>query len=269
MAGTLRAAAVESPEAETRWILASVTGSTPAALSTGGDMDEAAAARALELARRRAAGEPLQYVTGATGFRSIEVHVGPGVFIPRPETETVVEHVLARLPHGGIAVDVGTGSGAIALSIKAERPDAVVWATESSPAALAWAERNRDRLGLDVELAPGDLFSALPPFLDGRIDVVVANPPYIAPEEAPDLPADVVDHEPHEALFAPRHGLAVVTRLVEETPRLLAPQGWLVVEIAASQGEAILALLARVGYRGASVERDLAGRPRVALGQRP
>ena len=226
-------------------------------------MDAAAAARLDELVARRAAGEPLQYVTGVAGFRHLEVAVGPGVFIPRPETELVAELAMERLPRGGTIVDVGTGSGAIALSIADERPDARIWGTEASADALRWAEKNRAALGLDVTFVHGDLLDALPPELAGRVDVVVANPPYVPERDRASLPRDVVEHEPALALFGSNDGLSVIRRLAASARRWLRAGGGLVVELGAGQTADVTTLLAAAGYRDIAGHRDLTGRERT------
>jgi release factor glutamine methyltransferase len=195
--------------------------------------------------------------------------VGPGVFIPRPETELVAERAMERLPKGGMLVDIGTGSGAIALSVAHERPDARVLATESSSEALLWAEKNRATLDLPVELIGCDLFEGLPEVLAGRFDVVVANPPYIDVGKAGVLPRDVVDHEPSSALFAGERGLDVTIRLADAAHRWLKPRGWLVLEIGSDQAQQVSALLGAAGYENVSVSRDLAGHDRIAQAQRP
>lgn len=222
-----------------------------------------------ELVRRRLAGEPLQYVLGTAAFRRLELKVGPGVFIPRPETELVAERAMVRLPHGGVLVDLCTGSGAIALSVADERGDARVIASELSPTASQWATSNRDSLGLRVELCQGDLFAALPADLAGRVDVVVSNPPYVDPDERPSLPRDVADHEPEEALFAPATGTSVIARIVAGAPEWLAPGGWLVLEIGETQGDAVRAILDTGGFRGVSIAPDFTGRDRIAEGRWP
>jgi release factor glutamine methyltransferase len=253
---------------EARWIVqAALRGRGRDALATTGVPPEALA-RADELARRRASGEPLQYVTGTAGFRYLELEVGPGVFIPRPETELVAERAMEHLPEGGIAVELGTGSGAIALSMASERPDARVLATESSKTALAYARANRKRLSAEVELLACDLFSGLPPGLRGEVDVVVSNPPYVPVAERGLLPRDVVCHEPHEALFAPEEGLGVICRIAGEARRWLRPGGWLVLEIGDRQGARVRSLLSAAGYGDVDVARDLGGRERIAEGRR-
>jgi release factor glutamine methyltransferase len=258
----------ESPETEARWLLQEVAGHSSSQVLSRAEIDEDSAREALSLAARRAGGEPLQYVIGVAHFRYLDVAVGPGVLVPRPETELVVERAMELLPRGGVAVDVGTGSGAIALAMKQERPDARVWATESSAAALAWAERNRSATGLEVELIRCDLLSGLPEELRHVIDVVVSNPPYVAPEERALLPRDVRDHEPEEALIAPEDALSVIERLAEDARSWLRAHGWLVSEIGETLGPRVTALLADLGYEEVSVRPDLAGRDRIASARR-
>jgi release factor glutamine methyltransferase len=219
-----------------------------------------------ELVRRRLAGEPLQYLTGVAGFRYLELQVGPGVLIPRPETEVVAQWAIDLLPAGGIAIDVGTGSGAIALAIAHERRDARVLATDVSPDALVWAERNRAALGLEVELVRGDLFEGVSSEWKGRIDVVVSNPPYVAYEERDSLPSDVRDHEPEVALFSPGEGVAVIARLAEEARSWLQPGGHLVLEIAPMRVDEVTDALA--AYEDVMIQPDLTGRARVAVARR-
>jgi release factor glutamine methyltransferase len=234
----------------------------------GADIDAADVARVLDLARRRVEGIPLQYLTGVAAFRHLELKVGPGVLIPRPETEIVTERGLARLPSGGVIVDVGTGSGAVALSIAHERPDATVLATERAPDAFRWACRNRDELGLAVEIVRGDLLERIPPAHRGAVDVVVSNPPYIGESERQLLAPTVVEHEPHEALFAGERGLSVIERLVDEARAWLGAGGWLVMEIAPHQSDEVRALLEARGYEDVTIGSDLARRDRVAEGRR-
>lgn len=191
------------------------------------------------------------------------------MFIPRPETELVAERSMARLPEGGVLVDLCTGSGAIALSVADERPDARVIASELSPAASQWASSNRDSLGLRVDVYQGDLFEALPADLAGRVDVVVSNPPYVDPGERASLPRDVVDHEPSEALFAPREGTSVIARIAAEVRSWLRPGGWLVLEIGETQGDAVGEILRTSGFAGVEIAPDLAGRDRIAEGRWP
>jgi release factor glutamine methyltransferase len=264
----LEAAGVVFAESEARWLLEAATGFKPTALLLDAtQIDDATEQRTLELAGRRANGEPLQYVTGIAGFRHLELAVGPGVFIPRPETELVAERAMDRLPPGGTLVDIGTGSGAIALAIAHERSDARVIATDAYDSALAWAEKNRDALGLSVELIPCDLLTGLPEELRGEIDVVVCNPPYVPDGDRGVLAPDVVRHEPHEALFAGADGLDLIRRVADQARAWLRRGGWLVLEIGYDHADAVTKTLKGLGYRRASVARDLAGRNRIAEGR--
>jgi release factor glutamine methyltransferase len=263
----LESSGVVFAQQEVRWLLEAATGSRSTQL-IGEELDERTVEEVLELARRRATGEPLQYITGVAGFRHLELAVGPGVLIPRPETEMVVERALEHLPKEGIAVDVGTGSGAIALSIAYERPDVRVLATEISAEALMWAERNRAALGLQVEFIECDLLEGLPADLRGRVDLVVANPPYVPDEHARILPRDVIGHEPNVALFGGTDGLVIVRALASSARDWLKPRGWLVLEMASGAGAAVARGLGELGYSEISAGLDLAGRERVAEGRR-
>ena len=209
---------------------------------------------------QRCHGVPLQYLTGEQQFFDLVLGVAPGVFVPRPETEVLVERALEVLPEGGTAVDVGTGTGAVALAIKRFRPGASVWATDVSEEAVRVARANASRHDLGVEVIHGDLFSALPAHLRGAVELVVSNPPYVTREEYETLPAEV-RAEPYEALVGTTE---VTRRLVEEAPAWLAPGGWLVLEIGAARGEEVRALVSE-RFGRVEVLPDLAGRDRVVL----
>jgi release factor glutamine methyltransferase len=265
---TLEEAGIESAEGEARWLLEAATGERSAdRFLRKEELPAPVVELALELTGRRASGEPLQYVTGVAGFRRLELAVGPGVLIPRPETEIVAEQAMHRLPSGGTIVDVGTGSGAIALSVADERRDARVYATEISEAALGWARRNCSNLQLNIGLVRGDLFDGLPRDLAGKVDVVVSNPPYVAVSDADTLPPEVVDHEPDEALFAGTEGLHVIADIAARARAWLRTGGWLVLEMGFDQSEAVLQLLADGGYEEVAAHPDLAGHLRVAEGR--
>jgi release factor glutamine methyltransferase len=214
----------------------------------------------------RAAGEPLQYVLGSWGFRTLDVFVDGRVLIPRPETEVVVEHALSLIDEVGarVVVDLGTGSGAIALSLAVERPGLAVWATDVSRDALDVARANLAGIGraaARVRLAEGDWFDALPSELAGTIDVVVANPPYVGERE--ELPADVAGWEPRDALIAGPSGLEAVAAILAAAPAWLAPGGGVVLEIGETQHARVLELAEAFGR--ADVRPDLAGRPRALV----
>jgi release factor glutamine methyltransferase len=217
---------------------------------------------------RIGAGEPLQYVLGRWSFRSLELDVDPRVLIPRPETEVLVEAALAECDRLGAttAVDLGTGSGAIALSLLVERPGLEVWASELSPGALDVARANLARLGPAAargQVVAGSWFEALPARLRGRVDVVVSNPPYVAEPEVPDLPADVREWEPRQALVSGRSGLDDLATIVEEAPRWLARPGALLCEMAPHQAGAVAERARAAGFTSVSTWPDLAGRDRV------
>lgn len=264
MRGLLEDRGIESSGREAEWLIEAVTGMDPTAIAIDrSSVDAEVEERALELVRRRIAGEPLQYLTGVAGFRRLDLAVGPGVLIPRPETEIVVERAMALLGYGGTVVDVGTGSGAIAFAIADERPDARVMATEASAEAMSWAVKNQASLDLDVELILCDLMSGLPAELRGEIDVVVANPPYVASSEEGSLPPEVVDHEPHDALFGGEDGLAVLRPLSRQARSWLRSEGCLVLEIGLGQDPNVTSLLRELGYVDVIVSEDLAGKARV------
>ena len=221
------------------------------------------AERVDELVARRARREPLQYVLGEWGFRRLVLAVDRRALIPRPETEIVVERCLALL--AGVAspsvLDVGTGSGAIALAIADELPAARVIGIDVSADALALAEENRRRTGLTLELRLHDLFRGLP---DSGWDLIVSNPPYVEPKELAGLAPEVLDWEPEIALVARGQTEA----LVRDAARVLAPGGVLVLETHGHGAGAVAALLEAEGYRDVTVTEDLAGRERVVEGRR-
>jgi release factor glutamine methyltransferase len=222
-------------------------------------------ARFRALVRRR--GEervPVAYLTGVREFWSLPLAVGPDVLIPRPDTETLVEAALARAPRreAPLAVlDVGTGSGAIALALAKEWPEARVTATDASDAALAVARSNAEALGLEgrVRFASGDLFA---PVAGERFDVIVSNPPYVPEADAAGL-APELRHEPRLALFVPGDGAALLRRIAREAPARLAPGGLLALELAPAQAADVTQCLRESGFDRLAEHRDLAGRVRA------
>jgi release factor glutamine methyltransferase len=224
---------------------------------------------------RRLAGEPLQYALGRWSFRRLDLFVDRRVLIPRPETEVVVDHALAELDRLGdgparrVAVDLGTGSGAIALSLAVERPALEVWATDVSEPALDVARANlagTGRAGTRVRLAVGSWFEALPAELAGRVDLVVANPPYVATGEV--LPDEVGAWEPRGALVAGPTGREALETLIEGAARWLAPGRSLVLELAPHQADPVAHRAVVAGLVEVRVEPDLTGRPRVLVARR-
>lgn len=231
------------------------------------------ATRFNELIQRRAAREPLQHLTGTAPFRNVEMLVGPGVFIPRPETEQVAQVAIdaarAAVVKTGhvVVVDLCTGSGAIALAVALEVAESQVWAVELDAAAHQWALRNLEALGLKdrVTLVRGDARTALPD-LTGLADVVVSNPPYVPSDAVPKDP-EVANHDPAVALYGLGHdGLEVPRGIVAAAQRLLKPGGVFVMEHAEVQAEAARDLLANSSWRDVATFQDLTGRPRMVVG---
>lgn len=242
------------------------------------ELDRAITAREMayfdSMLERRAAGEPLQYVLGSWGFRTLDLYLDKRVLIPRPETEVVAgfaidefDRVVAARGSGrGNVVDLGTGSGAIALSVAVERTNVEVWGTDASADALDVARANLAGLGRParrVAMVEGDWFAALPEDLRGRIDVVVSNPPYVAADET--LPAEVRDWEPSDALVPGPTGLEAYERIVEAAPSWLHEQGALVLEIGATQAASVSSIARSAGFVDVEVQPDLAGRDRVVI----
>lgn len=226
-----------------------------------------AAARFDALVERRAAGEPIAYLTGRRGFWTLDLQVGPDTLIPRPETELLVEQALARLPADGPAriADLGTGSGAVGLAIATERPAASVLATDVSDAALAVARANAAAAGLEnIEFRQGDWWA---PLQGERFDLLASNPPYVA-EEDPHLEQGDLRFEPTLALVSGYDGLDAIRLLAAGAPVHLNPGGWLLLEHGLDQGPAVRALLRDAGLVQVGTARDLEQRDRVTFGRR-
>ena len=225
--------------------------------------------------QRRLDGEPVQYITGRAAFRGLDLRVTPDVLIPRPETELLVESVLETLRverarwTSPRLLDLGTGSGAIALALAMEWADAQITATDQSEAALDVARRNAAELGLGdrVRFLRGRWLDAVP--ADERFEVVVSNPPYIADSERDALPRDVRDHEPSSALFSGPSGLEDLRSIVEDAPRHLIGGGLLALELAEARAQEVSSWLEGAhDWQGVEVRDDLAGRPRILLARR-
>jgi len=222
------------------------------------------------LVSRRASGEPLQYVTGHQEFWKADFLVTPAVLIPRPETEHVIEAVLDLVHHHALGprlklVDVGTGSGAIAISLARELPQAEVHAVDLSPAALEIARTNAQRLAARVFFTQSDVLASIE--RDSSYDFVVSNPPYVGLNEADKVQEVVKHYEPHMAVFAGEEGLDVIRRLIPQAREALRPGGWLLMEIGYTQAESVMALLAT--WDDVHAVSDLAGIPRVIVARKP
>jgi release factor glutamine methyltransferase len=221
----------------------------------------------LAMIHSRQAGRPVAQLTGRREFWSLDLAITPEVLTPRPETEILVERALAHIPQTGTTrmLDLGTGSGAIALALATERPHCGIVATDLSPAALDVARRNARSLAADVRFAAGDWFT---PLAGERFDVIVSNPPYIADDEWHTSGPELV-FEPRVALAAGPGGLDAIRAIVAAAPEHLSPGGWLLLEHGANQAPAVRELFARAGFGRIATAADLAGRARVTEGCRP
>ena len=275
-AATLTRAGIDDAEVDADLLIGHVLGQSrgqvQAAAIMGAALAESDAAAIAALVERRAKREPLQHITGRAPFRSLELNVGPGVFVPRPETEGLAQIAIDALRSMAdpepVGVDLGTGSGAIALALATEVPHARVFACENSPDAFPWTSRNFAEVGAEnATLVFADLADAFPE-LDGTVAVVVSNPPYI--------PADAIPRDPEVRLFDPAHALyggpdgLDVVRLVSRTGlRLLRGGGVLAIEHGELQGAEIRALLDADGWRATATHRDLTTRDRTTTALRP
>jgi release factor glutamine methyltransferase len=270
-AARLAAAGLDSPRPDAEQLAAHVLGVPRSSLPIA-SFDTTLLDTFHELLDRRADRVPLQHLIGTAGFRHLELMVGPGVFVPRPETEVVVESALEflrSLPEipRPTAVDLCTGSGTIAFSLAHEFPNAVVHAVELDAGALEWTRRNADRLGLPVELHLGDAEHALPG-LDGKLDLVVSNPPYVAEHEVDAVDPEVRDHDPEVSLVAGSDGLDVIRAVERAAWRLLRPGGKVIVEHSDRQGRSAPEVFASRWHEVADF-RDLTGRDRYVTAIRP
>ncbi|MGB7860344.1 MAG: peptide chain release factor N(5)-glutamine methyltransferase [Acidimicrobiia bacterium] len=218
-----------------------------------------------ELVRRRVGGEPLQYIEGTAMFGPIELVVDERVLVPRPETEGLFDMASRMVRNPEVIVDLCTGSGALALALKHSFPGASVFATEVSPDALEVAIINKQRSGLDIYLTEGDLFDPLPASLLGEVDLIVANPPYVAVAEVPSLPRDV-QREPHIALVSGPTGLEAIQRIGASAAEWLRPGGVVVCEIGETQAVSATSSFTNLP---AVVRQDLAGRDRYVVAVKP
>ncbi|MGQ0825271.1 MAG: peptide chain release factor N(5)-glutamine methyltransferase [Actinomycetota bacterium] len=229
--------------------------------------------RARAMCERRRRGEPLQYILGGWSFRGFDLMVDPRVLIPRPETEWVVEIALAEAQrvdanHARLA-DLGTGSGAIAISLARAFPKAEVWATDASDDALAVARANVAGNAIsNIHFGSGSWYEGLPVEARGDVRLIVSNPPYVAESEVADLPAVVADYEPRAALVAGPTGLEALAEIIAAAPEWLTASGTLVCEIAPHQADAVTDLARVAGFSEVFVRSDLTARPRVLVGRR-
>ena len=244
--------ALQRPETDRAWLL----------VHDADALDDAARIRLLSMAQRRLGGEPLAYITGHKEFFGLDLQVDARVLVPRPDTETLVEWALELAPVNVRVVDLGTGSGAIALALKHSRPDLDVTAIDFSTDALAVAQANARRLQLNVLFAQGSWLDGV----GGRFDLIVSNPPYIANA---DHHLAALTHEPLQALASGADGLVDIRTIIRQAPAHLQPGGWLLLEHGYDQAAAVRALLADAGLQEAQSRRDLAGIERCSGARLP
>jgi release factor glutamine methyltransferase len=264
-------AGIASPRADARWLVRHALGWSAADLALSGDrtLSDAQVRAVQPLAARRAAREPLQLVLGGTSFRGHPLTLRAGVFIPRPETELLVDLVLAAVPPGGQVVETCSGSGAIACAAAAERPDAQVMAIDRDQAAVDLTAYNAAALGVRVAVVRGELLEPVPSALRGRVDVVVANPPYLAVGEVADLEPEVGEWDPPAALVAGPTGHEVSDALLACAPPYLTPGGRLLLELDERRVSEAAARAKRAGLVSVQTHGDLTGRPRFVSARRP
>ncbi len=269
VAGRLARGGSPSPGPEARTIVAHVLGVEPRDLIRIDHVTDEQRQAIDALAERRVHGEPVQYLTGRAYFRHENLMVGPGVFIPRPETEELAGWVIARIaarpPGKRRVVELCAGSGAITAAILHEVGGVEIHAVERSPEAFEYLLRNLG--GERADLVLGDMADALPD-LDGTVDIVVANPPYVPETHRNLLPSDVADHDPHEALFAGPDGLDALRVVIATAGRLLAPGGCLATEHDESHAAAVAEMVSEAGFTAVETHADLAGRPRFVTAVR-
>ncbi len=265
-ADRLAASSSASPEAEARMLVCHVLGIEPGRLLLAPDLDGAQLEALDQAVARRAAGEPLQHVTGVAWFRTTSLRVGPGVFVPRPETETMTGWCLEHLQPGQRVVELCAGSGAISKALAVEGEGYEQWAVEVSPDAVSYALGNL--ADTDVRVVEADMADALYE-LDGTVDLVVVNPPYVPLEAWESVPTDVRDHDPEVAVFSGQDGLDAMRVVTDVAARLLRPDGLLAAEHAEVQHESVVELFARHGaYDTVRDHPDLVGRWRFVTARR-
>lgn len=269
----LVAAGIDDPRRNAEWLLCEALAMSRANLYAASRqrVEPEVAMRFGEMLSRRLQHEPLQYILGYTEFMGLRMTLTPDVLIPRPETEEVVEAALGRLDAcmSPVVLDAGTGSGCIALAIKADRPDAEVYACDVSGAALAVARRNAVAHDLVITWIEADMLGEdLPDTVPAGLDLLISNPPYVSEEEIPTLPEEVRNWEPRAALVASGDPLVFYRGLAKQGLRMIREGGWIVLETHADYGAPVRRILKEAGYAGVCLEKDMAGRDRIAMGRR-
>ena len=265
-------AGIDAPRRNAEWLLCEALGTSRAGLyaASGERVDSGGARHFSEMLARRLRREPMQYILGYAEFMGLRVVVTPDVLIPRPETEELVEAALACLPADkpAVALDAGTGSGCIALAIRAARPDVRTYACDASEAALVVARRNGAARGLAVTWLAADMLGEdFAQRVPSGLDLLISTPPYVPEEEMATLPEEVRDWEPRAALAAPGDPLVFYRSLARHGLRMIRPGGWIALETHADYGDAVRGLLSAAGYADVSLRKDMVGRDRIVLGR--
>jgi release factor glutamine methyltransferase len=266
--GYLAEKGVENARLEAEWLLAAATGHDRVGLYVNYDqpLTEAELAACRGAVVRRARREPLQYILGSQEFCGLDFSVTPAVLIPRHDTEVLVEEAVKRAGSSARILDIGVGSGCIAVALARALTGAEVWGVEQSAEALAVARQNVERHGVKVTLFEGSLFE---PFSEGRFDLIVSNPPYIPTADLETLQPEVRDHEPREALDGGPDGLDYYRRIVPASPSHLTPGGWLLVEVGIEQAAAVVGMFIAAGFTETFTARDPNNIDRVVGGRLP
>lgn len=254
---------------EARWLLSQLLQEQPIQAqpcSSGTELPPPLEQLFRQRVQRRVNGEPLQYIMGTAEFHCVELDVGPGVLIPRPETEQLVEIALDLYPGHGPVCDLCTGSGAIALALAKQLPKTQFTGTDISLEALTWAERNKAKLALpNASFLHGDLFSPIAP--ETQFSLITANPPYVSQGDYDTLEPVVKDYEPKLALVAENGGMAVLERIAEQARHFMLPSAWIICEIGEEQGKGASDTFAGKGYANIRIKKDYAGKDRFVLAQ--
>lgn len=260
----LAKAGLESSRVDAEWLVGYALGLQRMELYLQFDrpLSEDELSKIRPLLARRAKNEPVQYICGSTEFYGLELKVGPGVLVPRPETELLVDNVLKKLPDSRSVLDLCTGSGAIAIALKKEHPELEVTATDISAEALKYAQVNSAHHELEIELLEGDLFT---PVKDRMFDAITVNPPYVKPSEKPLMGKDVLAHEPELALFSGEDGLDLLRRIAAEGRNYLNEGGFLISEIGFQQGEDCKSLFSSHGWTSVNILQDYTKKDRFVL----
>ncbi len=269
--GSLRNAGIESAEIEAEQMLLTASGLRREGLFGRASVAPDVAEAFLTMLGRRLRREPLQYITGLAHFRRLELRVGPGVLVPRPETEILVDTALRHISgiERPVVADICTGSGAIAISIATENPGSTVYATDLSAEALRWAGENVTAARMpNLHVLKSDLFESLPSTLEQKFDLVAANPPYLDEETIAECPPEIRVHEPREALLGGGDGAELSIRVARDAARWLKPGGWLVMETSPRLA-ATLSEMLETRFADVAVLPDLAGRERIVEGRLP